>query len=69
LGFEVVVKVPARPPASGRIRHSGHRIRLSEDVHETGSSANPRYFIWLGADRDESQWRSYGHDVNGIIQR
>ena len=31
--------------------------------------ANPRYFMWLGADRDEAQWRSYGHDVNGTIQR
>ncbi|MBI4888088.1 MAG: right-handed parallel beta-helix repeat-containing protein, partial [Acidobacteria bacterium] len=31
--------------------------------------AAERYFFWLGADRDEHQWRSYGHDVNGTMQR
>src|SRR5262249_6578268 len=39
LGFEVVVKVPARAPAFRSIGHSGHRSRLSKDVHEIGSSA------------------------------
>jgi hypothetical protein len=39
LGVEVLVKPPARPPASRRGGHSGHRIRLSEEVHEIGSSA------------------------------
>src|SRR5262245_61073180 len=38
LGLEVVIKSPACP-ALGRVCHrSGHRSRLSEDVHETGSS-------------------------------
>ena len=39
LGLEVVIEPPARPPALRCLCHrSGHRIHLSEDVHETGSS-------------------------------
>src|SRR5262249_1739756 len=40
LGFELVIELPARTPVLvGRVGHwSGHRIRLSEDVHQTGSS-------------------------------
>ena len=38
LGFEVVIELPARPSLRGLCHRSGHRIRLSEDVHETGSS-------------------------------
>ncbi len=40
LGLEVVIKLPARAPGLlGSVGHrSGHRIHLSEDVHETGSS-------------------------------
>jgi hypothetical protein len=45
LGFEVVVKVPARAPAFRCSGHSGHRIHLSEDVHEIGSSAKLRYAL------------------------
>src|ERR1051325_8520533 len=37
LGFELVVKLPARPALGGVCHRSGHRIHLSEDVHETGS--------------------------------
>ena len=31
--------------------------------------AAQRYFFWLGADRNETEWRSYGQDVNGTFQR
>ena len=36
--LELVRELPAYAPASGIFRHAGHRIHLSEDVHETGSS-------------------------------
>src|SRR5262245_11041102 len=41
LGLEVLVKLPAGAPALlGDVGHgSGHRIHLSKDVHESGSSA------------------------------
>src|SRR4029453_4185318 len=39
LGLEFVVESPARPPTSWGVCHRcGHPIRLSESVHETGSS-------------------------------
>ena len=52
LGFEVVIKLPARAPALGGVCHrSGHRIHLSEDVHQTGSSPTV-----TGAARRLSLW-------------
>ena len=42
LSLEVVIELPARPALGSVCHRSGHRIHLSEDVHETGSSAQPR---------------------------
>jgi hypothetical protein len=40
LCFKFVIEPSARAPAFGGLCHrSGHRIHLSEDVHQTGSSA------------------------------
>ena len=39
LRLEVVIEPPAHAPAPGGLCHRcGHRIRLSEGVHQTGSS-------------------------------
>ena len=39
------------------------------DFNAYDLGAAPRYFIWLGADRDEHQWQAYGQDVNGTFRR
>jgi hypothetical protein len=36
--LQVVIELPAGAPARLASGHAGHRIHLSEDVHETGSS-------------------------------
>jgi len=42
-GLELLSEAPPRAPFGLRGSHSGHRIRLSEDVHETGSSSHPPF--------------------------
>jgi hypothetical protein len=59
LRLEVVVKPPARPPAFRRVDHSGHRIHLSEDVHEIGSSALTRH-------ETQSRQVDFGVDPRGV---
>ena len=51
------------------VEHSESSYNNRYDFNTYYLGANPRYFMWLGADRDEAQWRSYGHDVNGTNQR
>ena len=41
-GLELVIKLPAWAPILGWLHHRGHRIRLSECVHEIGSSPTHR---------------------------
>src|SRR5688500_9313155 len=46
LSFEFIIELPTRAPAWRGLGHRcGHRIRLSEDVHQSGSSA----VWWLGS--------------------
>jgi hypothetical protein len=44
LGLEVVIESPAGPALGGLCHRSGHPIRLSEDVHQTGSNASASVF-------------------------
>ena len=60
---------------SGVAETSGRQAAFSEaannryDFNTYYLGAAQRYFFWLGADRDEHQWRSYGQDVNGAFRR
>ena len=60
---------------SGIAETSGQRTAFAEsannryDFNTYYLGVAQRYFFWLGADRDEHQWRSYGQDVNGTFQR
>jgi hypothetical protein len=38
LAAKLLIELPAWAPTFPAFGHSGHRIHLSEDVHETGSS-------------------------------
>jgi hypothetical protein len=46
-------------PAGG-LRWTGNKYELE------GSG---RYFLWLGSEVTDSEWRDVGHDVDGQIER
>jgi hypothetical protein len=59
---------------------SGALDTVNHDAYLTGANnrflrnnyvlgANSSYFVWMGQDLSESQWRGYGFDTAGTFQR
>jgi hypothetical protein len=46
---------------------SGSNNHFLRNTYTLGTSLN--YFLWGGADRNESEWRSFGQDTTGTFQR
>jgi parallel beta-helix repeat protein len=46
---------------------AGSNNRFQRNVYTLGSTL--KYFLWMGADRDETEWRAYGQDTTGTFQR